>query len=192
MRVFLAGASGVIGIRLIPLLAADGRHVTAMTRSHRKADALRDLGADPIVCDVFDTAALREAVKAAGPDVIMNQITDLPGEVDRIGEYGVANARIRREGTQNLLAAARTAGVARFITQSVAWTICGDGGAAVEDMERAVLSTGGTVIRYGQFYGDGTHYAGPPPLGPIVHVDTAARRTLVALATNVALLTIVD
>jgi nucleoside-diphosphate-sugar epimerase len=192
MRVFLAGASGVIGMRLIPLLAADGRQVTAMTRSHRKADTLRDLGADPIVCDVFDTNALCEAVKAAGPDIIINQITDLPDTVDRIGEYGVANARIRREGTQNLLAAARAAGVTRFITQSVAWTIPGDGGAAVEDMERSVLSIGGTIIRYGQFYGDGTYYEGPPPLGPIVHVDTAARRTLVALATDVALLTVVD
>jgi hypothetical protein len=192
MRVFLAGASGVIGMRLIPLLAAEGRQVTAMTRSHRKADTLRDLGADPIVCDVFDTSALCEAVKAAGPDIIMNQITDLPDTVDRIGEYGVANARIRREGTQNLLAAARAAGVTRFITQSVAWTIPGDGGAAVEDMERSVLSIGGTIIRYGQFYGDGTYYEEPPRLGPIVHVDTAARRTLVALATDVALLTVVD
>ncbi|HUP76094.1 MAG TPA: NAD(P)H-binding protein [Acidimicrobiales bacterium] len=192
MRVFLAGASGVIGIRLIPLLAADGRHVTAMTRSHSKADALRYLGADPIVCDVFDTTALCEAVIAAGPDVIMSQITDLPDELDRFGEFGAANARIHREGTQNLLAAAHAAGVARFIARSVAWAIPGDGGAAVEDMERAVLSTGGTVIRYGQIYGDGTYHEAPPALGPIVHVDTAARRTLVALATNVALLTVVD
>ena len=192
MKVFFAGASGVIGIRLIPLLVKAGHQVTAMTRTPSKTDLLRDLGADPVVCDVFDADALSEAVIAAGPDVIMSQITDLPDDVDSIGEFGAANARIRREGTKNLLTAARAAGVDRFIAQSVAWTIPGNGGAAVEDMERAVFDAGGAIIRYGQFYGPGTYYDEAPPVGPTVHIDDAATRTVVVLVTNVTLLTVAD
>ena len=157
MNVFLAGASGVIGVRLIPLLVAAGHQVTGMTRSPSMSDAVRALGADPLVCDVFDTATLCAAVMDARPDVIMSQITDLPDDVTSIGEFGAANARIR-EGTKNLLTAARAAGVERFIAQSVAWRISGKGGAAVDDMERRVLDAGGTIVRYGQFYGPGTYY----------------------------------
>jgi uncharacterized protein YbjT (DUF2867 family) len=192
MRVFLAGASGVIGVRLIPLLVAAGHQVTGMTRSLSKADALRALGADSLVCDVFDAATLCAAVIDARPDVIMSQITDLPDDVTSIGEFGAANARIRREGTQNLLAAARAAGVERFIAQSVAWKINGKGGAAVDDMEQMVLGAGGTIVRYGQFYGPGTYYDEAPPTGPSVQIDDAARRTLEAFDTTASLLTIVS
>jgi uncharacterized protein YbjT (DUF2867 family) len=108
MNVFLAGASGVIGVRLIPLLVAAGHQVTGMTRPPSKAVAVRALGADPLVCDVFETATLCAAVMDARPDVIMSQITDLPDDVTSIGEFGAANARIRREGTQTMRRGARS------------------------------------------------------------------------------------
>jgi uncharacterized protein YbjT (DUF2867 family) len=99
MRVFLAGATGVIGTRLLPLLIAEGHTVTGMTRSPGKADSLRALGAQPVVCDVFDTLALNQAVAAFEPDAVVDQLTDLPDVLDRLGEYGARNDRIRIEGT---------------------------------------------------------------------------------------------
>ena len=178
MRIFLAGASGVIGVRLIPLLVADGHEVAGMTRSPEKVEMLRELGADPVVCDVFDAGALIEAVKAFRPELVMHQLTDLPDEVDRIPDFAASNNRIRTEGTRNLLAAAQAAGAARFLAQSIAWTPPA-GGEAVAEHERLVLDAGGVVVRYGTFYGPGT-YSGsdriPPP--PRIHVDDAARRTV--------------
>ncbi len=145
MRIFLAGASGVIGVRLVPLLVADGHEVAGMTRSPGKAEGLRALGAEPVVCDVFDLDALSAAVRAFGPDVVLHELTDLPDDPGRISEMAAANNRIRREGTRNLLAAAKAAGAPRFVAQSIAWQIPGDGGAAVEEHERAVLGAGGVV-----------------------------------------------
>ena len=112
-RVFLAGGSGVIGVRLIPLLVGAGHVVAGMTRSAGKADALRSLGAEPVVCDVFDAASLREAMLAFRPDIVLHQLTDLPDDRARIPELGAANNRMRREGTANLLAAAGAAGAGR-------------------------------------------------------------------------------
>src|SRR5215510_9359149 len=86
MRVFLAGASGVIGERLIPLLVQAGHVVGGMTRSPGKTELLSRLGAEPILCDVFDREALIQAVRDFKPDVILNELTDLPDEVTRIGE----------------------------------------------------------------------------------------------------------
>jgi nucleoside-diphosphate-sugar epimerase len=192
MKVFLAGASGVIGIRLIPLLTEAGHQVTAMTRTPAKIESLRMLGADAVVSDVFDEVAVRDAVTEANADVVMSQITDLPDDVKGIAGFGVANSRIRREGTRNLLSAARAAGVARFIAQSVAWKIPGDGGAAVADLEHMVLDAGGVIIRYGQFYGPGTYHDRPPPSGPYIHIDDAARRTLEALTTTASILTVTE
>jgi nucleoside-diphosphate-sugar epimerase len=178
MRVFLAGATGVIGVRLVPLLVAEGHEVAGMTRSPGKVASLRELGAEPVVCDVFDASALTEAVGAFGPDLVMHQLTDLPDELDRIAEFAARNNRIRTEGTRNLLAAAREAGATRFLAQSIAWTPPA-GGEAVAEHERMVLAAGGVVIRYGAFYGPGTFSGSdrlPPP--PRIHVDEAARRTL--------------
>jgi nucleoside-diphosphate-sugar epimerase len=178
VRVFLAGASGVIGVRLIPRLVSDGHVVAGMTRSAEKVQALRQLGAEPVVCDVFDASGLTESVKAFRPGVVMHQLTDLPDELDRIPEFAARNNRIRTEGTRNLLAAAREAGATRFLAQSIAWTPP-SGGEAVAEHERLVLAAGGVVIRYGTFYGPGT-YSGsdrvPPP--PRIHVDEAARQTV--------------
>jgi len=181
MRIFLAGASGVIGVRLIPLLVRDGHEVAGMTRSPGKTAALRELGAEPVVCDVFDAGALAKAVTAFGPELVMHQLTDLPDQVDRIAEFAARNNRMRTEGTRNLLAAAAQAGASRFLAQSIAWTPPA-GGEAVAEHERLVLAAGGVVLRYGTFYGPGT-YSGsgkvPPP--PRIHVDEAARRTVALL-----------
>src|SRR3954453_21318870 len=109
MMVFLAGASGVMGTRLIPLLVGEGHEVVGMTRSPSKVEAVRLLGATPVVCDVYDLPALRHAVAEARPQVWFRQLPDLPDDRAKISEYGRANARIRQEGTKNLLAAAGVA-----------------------------------------------------------------------------------
>jgi nucleoside-diphosphate-sugar epimerase len=180
-RVFVAGATGVIGIRLVPLLLAAGHDVAAMTRSAGKQDALRALGAEPVLCDVYDAAALRAAVAAFAPDVVIHQLTDLPDHaVDLLGSRA-ANARMRREGTRNLVAAAQNAGAARLLAQSVAWPLEGDGAASLAEHEAMVLDADGVVLRYGQLYGPGTYYQDELPSPPRVHVDAAARGTLPAL-----------
>lgn len=181
MRIFLAGASGVIGVRLVPLLVSAGHVVAGMTRSPEKAGGLRAIGAIPVVCDVYDADALREAVVAFGPEAVVHQLTDLPDDEASIPEFEAANARIRREGTRNLLAAARACGASRIVAQSVAWDLGGDAGAAVLEHERAVLESSGVVLRYGQFYGPGTYFEDEEPPPPRIHVDEAARRTVPAL-----------
>ena len=95
LRIFLAGATGVIGIRLLPLLLAAGHTVAAMTRSEGKRDRLASMGAQPVVCDVFDADALRDAVVAFRPDAVLHQLTDLPDTADRIPEFAARNARYR-------------------------------------------------------------------------------------------------
>ena len=151
MRVFIAGATGVIGMRVVPLLIEAGHAVTGMTRSPAKGNALRELGADPVVCDVFDADALRAAVVNARPDAIVHLLTDLPDALTEIDRFTDANARIRREGTRNLITAAKAAEASRFLAESVAWRLPGDAGAAVDELERLVLDAGGVVLRYGQF-----------------------------------------
>jgi uncharacterized protein YbjT (DUF2867 family) len=182
MRVFLAGASGVIGQRLVPRLVAAGHVVGGMTRSPAKARELARLGAEPIVRDVFDREALIEAVRAFRPDVIVNQLTDLPDDVTRIGEFADLNARIRTEGSQNLIEAARQSGSPKLLAQSVAWRLPdGPDALAVAELERAVLAEDGVVLSYGQFYGPDTYNQDEPPPEPRVHIDRAAERTLDAL-----------
>jgi nucleoside-diphosphate-sugar epimerase len=183
VRIFLAGATGVLGVRLVPLLVEGGHAVAGVTRSPAKTDGLRALGAEPVVCDLFDTAGLRAAVVSFAPDAVMHQATDLPDDPRRFYAYAPSNNRIRREGTRNLLAAAHAAGTVRhFVAQSVAWQPAGEAGAAVEALERAVLEQGGVVLRYGRLYGHGTYYESHPPPPPRIHVDEAARRTVAVLA----------
>jgi hypothetical protein len=181
VRIFLAGASGVIGQQLIPLLVAQGHDVVGMTRSFDKQDELRGLGAVPLVCDVFDTSSLMKAFTDSRPEVVIDQLTDLPDDTSRIAEFGERNSRLRREGTKNLLAAAQSVSTARFLIQSVAWQLPGDGGSAVAEMERSVLEARGLVIRYGSFYGPGTYYENTIPEHPRIHITEAARRTLPAI-----------
>ena len=191
-RVFVAGASGVIGVRLLPLLVRAGHTAAGMTRSPHKADAIRALGAAPVVCDVYDADAVTAAMVAFAPDTLVNLLTDLPDDERLIAEHTAANARIRREGGRNLLAAARSAGVRRVLAESIAWTIPGDGGAAALELERAVLDAGGVVLRYGRLYGPGTYYETDVPEPPRVHVDTAASRTLDALDATSGIVTIAE
>jgi nucleoside-diphosphate-sugar epimerase len=177
MRIFIAGATGVVGLRVVPLLVASGHEVTGMTRSPEKTRLLTDLGAEAVICDVFDADALAAVVADPAPDLVMHQLTDLPDGVDQIPVFRERNNRMRVEGTRNLIAATRAAGAARLIAQSISWVPAG-GGEAVEQHERAVLDAGGVVLRYGQLYGPGTYYEEEPPDPPRVHVDEAARRTV--------------
>lgn len=177
-RVFLAGATGVIGVRLVPLLLAAGHSVIGMTRTPAKAEQLRGQGVTPVVCDVYDAPALNDAVVAAEPDLLLHQLTDLPDDAQQVASLAHNNARMRRVGTDNLLAAAKAAQCGRFIAQSIAWRPPGDRGTAVDDFERSVLDAGGVVLEYGQFYGPDTYYPADPPPPPRIHVGAAAERTL--------------
>jgi uncharacterized protein YbjT (DUF2867 family) len=193
MRIFLAGASGVIGQQLVERLVKAGHVVGGMTRSPEKTELLSRLGAEPIVCDVFDREALAEAVGAFHPDVIVNQLTDLPDDVTQIGAHATLNARIRTEGNRNLIEAARRSGAPKVLAQSVAWPLPDEADAlAVAELERSVLAEGGVVLSYGQFYGPGTNNEHPPPEGPRVHIDRAAERTVDALDAPAGVVVIVE
>jgi nucleoside-diphosphate-sugar epimerase len=192
MRIFVAGATGALGAQLVPLLIAGGHDVAGMTRSAAKAARLRELGAEPVVCDVYDAGQLAEAVTRFAPDVVIHALTDLPADPRELAARAAGNSRIRRKGTRNLLAAARAAGARRVLAESIAFPARGDGRAAVEEHERAVLDRGGVVLRYGRFYGPGTwheHDTAPPPA---VHVAEAARRTVAALEAPSGVITVVD
>jgi nucleoside-diphosphate-sugar epimerase len=191
MRIFLAGASGVIGRALVPLLVADGHEVAGTTRGEARAELVRGLGAEPVVVDVYDAEALRDAVVAFAPDLVIHQLTDLPDDAAEVPERAAGNARIRDEGTANLIAAARAAGAERFLAQSIAWIPAG-GGESRRRHEAQVLAFGGVVLRYGQLYGPGTYYEGKPPEPPRIGVEEAARRTLDLLAAPSAIIEIVE
>lgn len=193
MRVFLAGASGVIGQRLIPLLVEAGHVVGGMTRSSSKIELLGKLGAEPILCDVFDKEALITAVRDFKPDVIVNQLTDLPDDVTKIGEYAERNARIRTEGNQNLIEAARQSGSPKIWAQTVAWQLPdGPDALAVAELERSILAEGGVVLSYGQFYGPGTYNEQQVPAEPRVQIDRAAERTVELLGEPSGVVVITD
>jgi nucleoside-diphosphate-sugar epimerase len=192
VRIFLAGASGVIGQRLIPRLVQAGHVVGGMTRSAGKTELLGRLGAEPILCDVFDREALIRAVGDFKPDVVLNELTDLPDDVTQIGKFADLNARIRTEGTRNLIEAARRSGSPKILAQSVGWQLPdGPDARAVAELERSVLAEGGVVLRYGQFYGPGT-YNEQPPEEPRVHIDRAAERTVEALGEPTGVVVIHD
>ena len=193
MRVFLAGASGVIGKRLIPRLVRAGHVVGGMTRSSSKMELLVQLGAEPILCDVFDRDALIKAVRAFKPDIILNELTDLPDTAEKIGDYSELNARIRTEGNQNLIEAARQSGSPKILAQTVAWQLPDRPGAlAVAELERSVLAEGGVVLSYGQFYGPGTFYEQQIPAEPRVQIDRAAERTVELLGAPSSVVVITD
>jgi UDP-glucose 4-epimerase len=193
MRIFVAGATGLIGVRLVPLLVAAGHEVAGMTRSPDKAGSLRDLGAEPVICDVFDAEAVAEAVGAYAPDSVFHQLTDLPDHVSDMASFGSRNDRIRSEGTHNLLAAAVAAGAEQFIAQSIAWDQADDARRAVTAAhEQTVLQAGGVVIRYGQFWGPGTYYETTPPARPRIHLDDAARLTVASLEVPAGVTMVID
>jgi 2-alkyl-3-oxoalkanoate reductase len=179
-NIFLAGATGAIGRALIPQLLERGYAVTGTTRSTEKAETLRALGVTPVVVDGLDRDAVVAAVADAAPDAIVHQMTALSSLTDLRRpdrDFRITN-RLRTEGTDILLAAARAAGVQRVIAQSFAgWPYARTGGPvkaeddpldpspparlrttldAIRHLEREVTSFGGVVLRYGGFYGPGT------------------------------------
>jgi nucleoside-diphosphate-sugar epimerase len=204
MKIFLAGATGVVGRQLIPLLLSAGHEVTGTTRSPEKAASLRALGVAPVVVDALDGSGLSRAVRAALPEVVIHQLTSLPDRMDpeRHAKVLEENARVRSEGTRNLVAAALQAGARRLVAQSVAWLYApgplphaegdpldlgADGTRAisvrgVSELERLVSSAPleGIVLRFGYFYGPGTWYA--ERTGEVsLHVDAAARASALAV-----------
>jgi nucleoside-diphosphate-sugar epimerase len=193
MRIFLAGASGVIGRKLVPMLVAAGHTVAGTTRSEAKAELVRGLGAEPFVIDVYDAQGLRDIVVDWSPDTVMYQLTDLPDDASQIAERAQANARIRIEGTANLIAAAQAAGAERFLAQSIAWTPAA-GNESREALESQVLAYEGTgvVLRYGQFYGPGTYYEAEPPDPPRIEIGAAACRTASSLEAESGIVTITE
>jgi len=193
MRIFVAGASGLIGVRLVPLLVAAGHQVAALTRSPEKSGLLTALGAQPVVGDVYDAGALTAAVAGFAPDAVVDQLTDLPDAASDLARFSDRNNRMRTEGTRNLVAAAVAAGARRILAQSISWEHkSGAGGAATAAHERAVLHAGGVVIRYGQFWGPGTYHVTAPPDPPRIHVDEAARQTVPALDAPPGLTVVID
>ena len=191
MRIAIAGATGVIGQHLVPMLTAAGHDVLGMTRSPDLVAGLEAAGAVGTVVDVYDRERLIDVVSAFGPELVMHQLTDLPDDASDIPSFAAGNARIRSEGTRNLLAAAAAAGAGRFLAQSIAWTPP-VGADVVEQHERMVLEAGGVVLRYGQFYGPGTYYPASVPDEPRVHIDEAARRTVGLLDAASGVVTVTD
>lgn len=222
MHIFIAGASGVLGSRVAPLLLSGGDDVTGTTRAAERAEALAQTGVRPVVVDAYDPAALEQAVRAARPDVLLHLLTDLgAGSSD-------ANARMRIEGTRNLVAAAQAAGVRRIVAQSIAWAYAPGSGPADEatpldlgaaaprsrtiegvvGLETAVAALPeALVLRCGVFYGPGTWYSdrgfvadklrrGEPVtsagITSFVHVDDAAAATALAVAGPTGALNVVD
>lgn len=177
MRIFVAGATGVMGAALAPLLVYSGHTVAGMTRTPELAPALEAAGIEPVVCDVYDRERLIAEVQGFAPEAVIHQLTDLPDDAAEIPAHAERNMRIRTEGTANLLAAAEAAGAPRILVQSIAWKLAGARAEAMEAFERSVLDAGGVVIRYGQLYGPGTYYAHELPDGPRIAVPEAARRT---------------
>jgi len=204
MKIFLAGATSAIGRRLVPLLLNAEHYVVGTTRSPTKADGLRAAGVAPVLVDVFDAPALSAAVLEARPDIVVHQLTDLPPGLDpsQMTEGTQRNARMRSQGTQNLVAAALGAGVRRLVAQSIAWmyapgkephseddlldidargtraiTVAG-----VTTLERLTLLSppiDGVVLRYGHLYGPGTGTNTAD--APALHVDAAAWAAVLAI-----------
>ncbi|MQA73857.1 MAG: NAD-dependent epimerase/dehydratase family protein [Solirubrobacterales bacterium] len=183
MRVFVAGATGAVGKRLVPALIEAGHEVTGMTRSPQRADAVRAAGAEAVIADALDRAAVIAAVSAARPEVVVHELTAIRAVLNpkRLDEEFAETNRLRTEGTDNLLAAAREAGARRLVAQSFGgWPYAREGGPvkseddpldphppgparrtldAIRHLEAAVTEAEGVegiVLRYGAFYGPGT------------------------------------
>ncbi|MCF5469365.1 NAD-dependent epimerase/dehydratase family protein [Pseudomonas syringae] len=207
-KVFVAGASGVIGRALLKLLVAADYSVYGATRRAERVKDIEATGATAVVVDVYYAERLNEELVRIQPWAVIHQLTDLPRGLspELMAKAVENNARIRTEGTRNLVAAARAAGATRLIAQSIAWAYrSGDtpyletcpldveaqgsrgisvGGVAA--LEKQVLSEptlNGTVLRYGQLYGPDTGTDEPTGTSP-VHVEAAARAALLALQTE--------
>jgi nucleoside-diphosphate-sugar epimerase len=203
-RVFIAGAAGAIGWPLCRLLLAEGFEIAGTTRSAERAESLRTIGVTPVVVDVFDAAALSRVMIAARPDFVIHQLTDLPPALDptRMAAAVLRNARLREEGTRNLVAGAIASGASRLVAQSIAFAYApglqplpesapldldpkspmANTVRAVASLERQVLGAPmpGVVLRYGRLYGPGTGFDDNDKPAPL-HVDAAASAAYFAL-----------
>ncbi|HMF69116.1 MAG TPA: NAD(P)-dependent oxidoreductase [Phyllobacterium sp.] len=183
MRVFVAGATGAVGRQLVPALILAGHSVVGLTRTAAKAETIGQMGAQPVVADGLNAVAVGAAVSSTKPEIIIHEMTDLSGVTDlrHFDRAFATSNELRTRGTDILLAAAREAGVKRFIVQSFCgWTFARAGGAvktetdeldpnppqelrrtleAIRYLERTVTGSSkpeGVVLRYGAFYGPGT------------------------------------
>lgn len=203
MKIFVIGATGVIGRSLVAQLLGAGYDVTAASRSAPPDDWLAQ-HVDHVTVDAFDAEALTASIQAAGPDVVIDQLTDLAGmDPDKMEELIARNARLRREGTTNLVQAVTVAGVKRLIVQSISWAYASgdlphgeadpldlgasgtrkvtvDGVAALEDAVLGADDLQAVILRYGQLYGPRTGKEAPDGASP-VHVDAAANAALLAV-----------
>ena len=166
MRILVAGASGLLGRSTLPHLA---RHeVLGLTRTGDKLQLLHDLGAEGIVCDVYDYPALALVARRARPQIVVNFLTDLSAGSDE------ANKRVRREGAANLLRATKAANAARLVVESVAFPLHGDAARALEQLEDSTHLFPGEalILRFGRFWGPETLHESPPE-PPTVHIEKA-------------------
>ena len=202
MRVFVAGATGALGRRLVPMLIGRGHEVTAMSRRPDNQEPLRAAGAETVLADGLDRDAVVAAIAAAGPEVVVHQMTALAGDLDmrRFERTFEQTNRLRTEGTANLLEGAREAGARRFVAQSFGgWPYARVGGPvkteedpldddppaklrttleAIKRLEAQVLdepSLEGIVLRYGGFYGPGTSLAADGGSRPRWSASAASR-----------------
>lgn len=182
MKIFVAGATGAVGLPLVRALATLGHEVTGMTRSGPGVDRLREVGAAASTADAFDRQAVRDAIRAAAPDVVIDQLTFLPANPADIIKSIPNDTRLHEVGGGNLLAAAEELGVARYVVQSRGFFLDAPSGqladetarlrddapgpvgestrviGAYEDRVLASTALQGVVLRYGFFYGPGTWY----------------------------------
>ncbi|HQS66167.1 MAG TPA: NAD(P)-dependent oxidoreductase [Sulfuricurvum sp.] len=203
--VFVAGATGVIGMRLCKMLIKDNWMVVGTTRDTKKTKLLEDIGVKAVVVDVYDAKKLDDILMSVKPDVVMHQLTDLPAglDPDKMEAALVSNAKLREIGTKNLIHAATKAGVKKIIAQSIGFVyepgpvphteesallnfndpIYGTTSRAVASLEDQVMNASfiGIVLRNGLLYGPGTGFDTPVDFVPAVHVDACAHAAFLAL-----------
>jgi nucleoside-diphosphate-sugar epimerase len=169
MRILLAGATGVLGRATLPHLRQ--HDVVGLTRSEDKLSLLADLGAEGVLCDVYDYDGLLAVAQGTRPEAVVNFVTDLADD------SAVANARVRREGGANLLRIAAATKASRLVVESIAFTLEGDAANAVAELERSAETFPGDslILRFGLFWGPGTHYDSAPSPSA-VHVGDAGAR----------------
>lgn len=204
-KVFIAGASGVIGRPLCKMLVEDGWTVYGTTRSENKIEMLKEIGVEPVVVDVYNEKKLEEILTTIKPTVVIHQLTDLPAglDPDKMEEALVSNAKLREVGTKNLVNASIKAGVEKMIAQSIAFVYepgelphtekspllnfedptYGTTSKAVSSLEEQVMNAPfvGVVLRNGLLYGEGTGFDNPVDFIPPVHAEAAAYAAFLAI-----------
>ncbi len=191
MRIFLAGATGAIGIPLISQLIAAGHDVAGLTRRPEKAASLEAVGARAVVCDLYDPALARH-IAAFQPDAVIHQVTDLPATQALIPLKLLGINKARRRGTDILIAAAKQAGATTFLAQSIAFAVPSVVRGAVDHLEAQTLAYPGIVVRYGVFYGPGAWTTDRPDVPKAVNVVDAAARTVELLTAAPGTYEVVD